>query len=135
MAAASTDRPSCHFTPYIMHSITSIHFRSESIALIPIILIVCIYLKVRFAIYGNIMVWQDNRNGNYDIYGLDLITNEEFQITTDPKDQLYPAIYGDIMIWLDERNDPDDFLRYLSDLFAYGLSTKEKAFLLRQLSF
>jgi len=32
------------------------------------------------------------RNGNYDIYGLDLTTNEEFQITTDPKDQLYPAI-------------------------------------------
>jgi len=29
----------------------------------------------------NIVVWQDNRNGNWDIYGYNLLTGEEFQIS------------------------------------------------------
>lgn len=68
------------------------------------------------AIYGDIVVWQDNRNDNWDIYGYNLSTQEEFQITTNSKDQLYPAIYGNIIVWQDER-----FGR--RDLFWYDLST------------
>ncbi|MGD2251047.1 MAG: hypothetical protein PVF58_21840 [Candidatus Methanofastidiosia archaeon] len=43
-------------------------------------------------IYGDIVVWTDFRNGNYDIYGYNLTTKKEFQITTDPEDQNDPAI-------------------------------------------
>ncbi len=55
------------------------------------------------AIYENIVVWQDDRNGNFDIYGYNLRTHEEFQITTDPDNQTSPAIHGNIVVWKDER--------------------------------
>ncbi|MBU6999058.1 MAG: hypothetical protein HXS42_15530 [Theionarchaea archaeon] len=45
------------------------------------------------AIYGNFVVWDDDRNGNWDIYGYDLSTENEFQITKDISDQQCPAIY------------------------------------------
>ncbi|NMC76400.1 MAG: hypothetical protein GYA60_03795, partial [Candidatus Methanofastidiosa archaeon] len=34
----------------------------------------------RPAIYGDIVVWEDNRNGNSDIYGYNLKTGQEFPI-------------------------------------------------------
>ena len=33
-------------------------------------------------IHGDVVVWQDFRNGNKDIYGYNLSTEAEFQITT-----------------------------------------------------
>ena len=42
----------------------------------------------------NIVVWQDNRNGNWDIYGYNLTTRREFQITDEPHDQTNPAVSG-----------------------------------------
>jgi beta propeller repeat protein len=53
-------------------------------------------------------VWTDDRNGNWDIYGYDLSTKEEFQITTDESDQRFPAIYGSTVVWQDERNGNSD---------------------------
>ncbi|MBU7026916.1 MAG: hypothetical protein HXS48_08235 [Theionarchaea archaeon] len=35
------------------------------------------------ALYDNIVVWMDLRNGNWDIYGVDLKTRKEFPITTE----------------------------------------------------
>ncbi len=70
-------------------------------------------------IYGNIVVWTDDRNGNLDIYGYNLSTKEEFQITTDPYDQESPAIYGDIVVWEDYRN-------VYADIYGYNLKTKEE---------
>jgi beta propeller repeat protein len=54
-------------------------------------------------IYEHIVVWQDNRNGNWDIYGYNLITRREFQITNDPADQMSPTIGGDYVAWVDMR--------------------------------
>jgi beta propeller repeat protein len=54
------------------------------------------------------VVWQDYRNGNDDIYGYNLTTKEEFQITTDTRDQTNPVIYGEYIIWEDSRNGPSD---------------------------
>jgi beta propeller repeat protein len=51
------------------------------------------------AIYGNVVVWKDDRNGNWDIYGYDLSTENEFQITEDVSDQEWPAIYGNTVVW------------------------------------
>jgi len=54
------------------------------------------------AISGNTVVWADNRRGNWDIFGYDLISRREFVVTTRPGDQLWPAISGSIVVWADE---------------------------------
>ncbi|MHC4507773.1 MAG: hypothetical protein ACYTAO_02300 [Planctomycetota bacterium] len=60
---------------------------------------------------GNIVVWQswgllteDDRDGNWDIFGYNLTTRREFQITADPHDQAHPAISGNIVVWQDNRD-------------------------------
>ncbi|MBC8377752.1 MAG: hypothetical protein H8E62_01120 [Planctomycetes bacterium] len=54
-------------------------------------------------ISGHIIVWQDNRNVNWDIYGYNLVTKKEFQIPTDLADQTSPAISGNLVVWEDAR--------------------------------
>ena len=57
-------------------------------------------------IEGNVVVWQDYRNGNWDIYGYDVTSATEFQITDDTGDQRYPDISGHTVVWLDYRHSP-----------------------------
>lgn len=68
------------------------------------------------SIYGNRIVWADNRNGNYDIYMYDLSTSKEIQITTNESSQLNPDIYEDRIVWTDYRNGNND-------IYMYNLST------------
>ena len=49
-------------------------------------------------------MWQDDRNGNWDIYMYDVSTGVEQQITSDPTDQILPAIYSNTVVWQDARN-------------------------------
>jgi beta propeller repeat protein len=77
------------------------------------------FYQSRPAIYQDIVVFLDDRNGNYDIYGYNLSTKEEFPITTDKSDQSFPAIYENIVVWYDERNGN-------ADIYGYNLSTKEE---------
>lgn len=65
------------------------------------------------AIYGNNIVWQDDRNGNWDIYIYNLSTHQEIH-TTNKSNQTNPAIYGDKVVWQDDRNGGSDI--YLQDL-------------------
>jgi len=69
-------------------------------------------------IYGNKVVWQDNRNGNWDIYIQDLSTKKQTHITNQA-DQINPAIYGNKVVWEDHRNG-----EYSSDIYLQDLSTK-----------
>jgi TolB protein len=66
------------------------------------------------AIYGNTVIWRDDRNGNCDIYGYNLSTGEEFRITEDTKHYRNPAIYGDTVIFVEGRT-----------LHGYNLSTQQ----------
>lgn len=70
-------------------------------------------------IYDNRIVWQDWRNGNYDIYMYDLSTSKETRITTNESNQIYPAIYGDRIVWQDDRNG-----QY--DIYMYNISTSKE---------
>ncbi|MBU7046735.1 MAG: hypothetical protein HXS54_09895 [Theionarchaea archaeon] len=73
------------------------------------------------ALYGDIVVWEDDRNQNWDIYGYNLSTREEFQITTDKSDQTSPAIYKNIIIWKDKRA--------LDTIYGYNLVTQQEFFI------
>jgi beta propeller repeat protein len=58
--------------------------------------------QIYSAIYGNRIVWADDRNGNWDIYMYDISTSTEKQITHNVSDQLYPDIYEDRIAWTEE---------------------------------
>lgn len=74
------------------------------------------------AIDGNHVVWQDNRNGNYDIYCYDLETDTEFIVSRGigefpaPGDQIHPYIHGDLVVWEDYRDAIN------SDIYYFNIS-------------
>jgi len=76
--------------------------------------------------YDNRVVWDDYRNGNWDIYMYDLSTKKETQITTNVSDQYSPYIYGNRLVWVDERNRNPEDISGNSDIYMYDLSTKKE---------
>lgn len=77
------------------------------------------------AIYGDKIVWQDDRNdngdGNCDIYMYDLSTGKETRITTHESVAAFPAIYGNNIVWQDDRNG--NWRHEKSDIYMYDLFT------------
>jgi len=71
------------------------------------------------SIYGNIIVWQDNRTGDWNIYAYNLSSGEENQITSDSAKHGRPKIYGDIIVWSDNRTG--NF-----DVYAYDLAENKE---------
>lgn len=79
-------------------------------------------VQVHPDISGHLVVWQDDRNGNWDIYGYNLITRQEFQITTEGADQTRPAISSTLVVWEDLRDAPQKpmqiYAAWLDDVTA-----------------
>ncbi len=80
------------------------------------------------AVANHIAVWEDYRNGNWDLYGYNLSTQTEFPIVTLPDDQIHPAIAacpnraGFWVIWEDYRQDPD-----FGDIYGMWINGPEVA--------
>ena len=55
------------------------------------------------SIYNDLIVWEDWRNGNGDIYAYNLSTGEEKQVTRESSDQGNPVIYENYVAYLDDR--------------------------------
>ncbi|MDH3999037.1 MAG: hypothetical protein OET90_09400, partial [Desulfuromonadales bacterium] len=68
------------------------------------------------------VVWQDDRNGNWDIYYKDVsdLANLSQAITTEPGAQTAPAIDGDIIVWQDNRNSN-------ADIYGYDLAAGQES--------
>lgn len=85
------------------------------------------------AISGDIIVWEDNRNGNYDIYMCNISLNgqsggclsvdQKIQVTSNSADQRNPDVFkhtaGVIITWQDKRAGNWDI--YMCDLRYNGL--------------
>jgi beta propeller repeat protein len=82
------------------------------------------------AIYNNYIVWQDDRNGNWDIYLFDLSNGKEQRITSEPNDQTNPRIFGELIVWKDMRNNwgnPLNFpVDFNSDIYLFDIRTGEE---------
>lgn len=59
------------------------------------------------AVSGNVVVWEDVRNGNTDIYGCDVSIGSVFPICTDTACQSRPDISGSIVVWESVGGLPD----------------------------
>ena len=69
-------------------------------------------------IEDNYIVWQDNRNGDWDIYAYDLYRQVEYAICTADGNQTNPSVgfgnilYEPIIAWQDDRNGNNDIYGY-----------------------
>jgi PGF-pre-PGF domain-containing protein len=64
------------------------------------------------AIDGNMVVWEDGRNGNKDIYFSATPGSTGDRITDDPDSQERPSIWGDYIAWQDNRSGNWDIYLY-----------------------
>ena len=73
------------------------------------------------SISGQKIVWEDDRNGDWDIYLYDMGTGQTRRLTDDPKDQMAPRISGNRVVWQDYRNSVSQYEN--PDIYYLDLET------------
>jgi beta propeller repeat protein len=48
---------------------------------------------------GDLVVWEDSRNGRWDVFARDLASGREIAVTSGPRDARNPAISGNLVVW------------------------------------
>ncbi|MFA4918754.1 MAG: hypothetical protein WC581_05820 [Thermodesulfovibrionales bacterium] len=61
---------------------------------------------------GTKVVWQDKRNGKWDIYTKDISGASSVNLTNNSSDQMRPSISGNIIVWQDNRSGNWDIYGY-----------------------
>jgi beta propeller repeat protein len=61
---------------------------------------------------GNLIVYQDNRSGYWDIFLYNLTAEQEVQLTNDDAPQQFPSISGDLIVWQEYRNGQWELVMY-----------------------
>jgi beta propeller repeat protein len=84
------------------------------------------------AIYGDTVVWTDERNGNMDIYEYDLkriaynyVTKTVAVAASGPYAQWYPAVYDSMVLWTQEKEDTQTG-NLNTDIYLYNLATSQE---------
>ncbi|MGB9940066.1 PKD domain-containing protein [Methanosarcina sp.] len=83
------------------------------------------------AIYGNRIVWNDDRNRRdyanvYDLYVYDVSTSKEARINSSGLWPWKPSIYEDRIVWQEYRRNNNTNVWDKSDIYMYNLSTSEE---------
>jgi beta propeller repeat protein len=71
-------------------------------------------------VYGDIIVWTENRDGDYDVFMYDRSTGTETPITSDTFRQSEVVVYRDTIVWDDDRHNPGGAP---SDIYMYDIPT------------
>ncbi len=75
------------------------------------------------SIWGNKVIWQDKRNGNWDIYLYDLNNGQEQQITSHPANQTDAQIFENRVVFRDDRNLAPNSSFPRTDIYVFDLSS------------
>ncbi len=73
---------------------------------------------------GDWIVYEDQRNGNGDIFAYQISTGIETQITTDTGSQTKAKIHGELIAWEDFRNDDGTWTN--GDIYGFDLGTGQE---------
>lgn len=72
-------------------------------------------------ISGDQIVWNEKKDGQYDIYLYTISTRQVTPVCTEPHNQYAKAIAGNRIAWVDDRNGD-----YNEDIYLYDIPTKNE---------
>ena len=78
------------------------------------------------AVHGERIVWEDYRNGNYDIYMYDISSGEVTALTDSPYDQMGPRLTGNLVVFMDYSYTRGHYGGCFCHLTILDVSTMEK---------